>query len=60
MIEKYYTVVFEGDGREMAKHLFQEIAPYGKVIGVCIGNEMEEADKLREAAAAALKETDNG
>lgn len=49
MNDKSYTVIFEGDIREMGKNLFQIISPFGEVIGCGVGNAFAKNDRLRAA-----------
>lgn len=49
MIDKeYYTVVFRGDGKEMAKKLFDIIEPYGEVVSVSLGDALTENERLEK------------
>lgn len=39
---EYYTVVFKGDGRALAKKLYETVEPYGEVVAIAVGNALDE------------------
>ncbi len=46
---EFYTVVFKGDGRALAKKLYETVEPFGEVIAIAVGNALDDEPATAKA-----------